>query len=42
LKFFSAIALADFLHVFYETTRTHGNVLTLREESLERKQHDAA
>jgi hypothetical protein len=35
MKFFSAIALADFLHVFYETTRTRGNVLTLREEKLE-------
>jgi hypothetical protein len=42
LKFFSAVALADFLHVFYETTRTRGNVLTLREEKLSREGRDAA
>lgn len=42
LKFFSAIALADFLHVFYETTRTRGNVLTLREERLEREGRETA
>lgn len=42
LKFFSAIALADFLHVFYETTRTRGNVLTLREERLAREGKSAA
>lgn len=42
LKFFSAIALADFLHVFYETTRTRGNVLTLREERLAREGKEAA
>jgi len=42
LKFFSAIALADFLHVIYETTRTRGNVLTLHEERLEREGRGAA
>lgn len=35
LGFFSAIGLADALHVAYETTRTRENVLTLREHSLE-------
>jgi len=35
LKFFSSVALADFLHVGYERARTEENVLTLREEKLE-------
>jgi hypothetical protein len=41
-KFFSAVALADFLHVFYEHTRTRSNVLTLREEKLEQQQKKTA
>jgi hypothetical protein len=40
MKFFSAVALADFLHVSYEKTRTHENVLTLHEEKLEREERD--
>ncbi|HUP57947.1 MAG TPA: DUF1360 domain-containing protein [Bdellovibrionota bacterium] len=40
MKFFSAVALADFLHVSYEKTRTHENVLTLHEEKLEREERE--
>jgi hypothetical protein len=35
--FFSSLALSDFLHVAYEEKRTHSNVLTLREEKMDRK-----
>jgi len=42
LKFLSSIALADFLHVFYEGSRTRANVLTLREEKLERQEKRAS
>lgn len=42
MKLFTAVAIADFLHVGYETTRTRENVLTLREEHLERRQKQAA
>jgi hypothetical protein len=37
MKFFTAVAMADFLHVSYEKNRTHENVLTLHEEKLERE-----
>jgi hypothetical protein len=37
LAFFSSVALADFLHVLYESQRTRENVLTLAEERLEKK-----
>jgi hypothetical protein len=41
-KFFSSVAIADFLHVAYEANRTRANVLTLREEKLERQEKKSA
>lgn len=40
-SFFSALAISDFLHVVYESQRTTTNVLTLREEKLERQEKSA-
>ncbi len=34
--FFSAVTLSDFLHVAYEEKRTRANVLTLREEKMDK------
>jgi hypothetical protein len=42
MKFFSAVAISDFLHVVYETTRTRENVLTLREQRLERQEREVS
>jgi hypothetical protein len=37
LDLFSAVTIADFLHVFYEAKRTDENVLTLKEEAMEKQ-----